>query len=142
VRHKFLPLNQDFQFKMVNTLNDNNNLLVAYAELVFNNGLAVNISSSHQLLFNRTLNLTHTPSFRRIVFNVNQSPQTLTFSSKIMGVKEIESADREISMIEKDVLARKRTIITLLAVTGVQMDAENKLMREMLKHKKFLKKKL
>ena len=109
-----------------------------YGELIFNNGLTVPISIGYQLLFNKVLNHPSKASKRNIVFSVDQSAQTLTFSSKVNGIKE-ETAEVWVKECEKDVLSKKKLIITLLAVIGVQMDCEYQIMREILHQKKMLK---
>lgn len=83
---KFLRLNQDFQFRVTLTYNQSKLLLVANGQLIFNNGLTIPISSGHQLLFAKVLNRDINLSKTKLVFSIDQSPQTLVFTAKILSL--------------------------------------------------------
>lgn len=59
---------------------------MACGQLIFNNGLTVPISSGHQLLFNKSLNDQQLLSMTKVVFSIDQNPQTLVFTAKVLGL--------------------------------------------------------
>lgn len=77
-----------------------------------------------------------------VIFDIDQSSETLTFAAKMNNIMDQLSAERFVKMSCEEVTTRKRSILCVIAIVGVPLDAENALMRRILIEKKKLKNQL
>jgi hypothetical protein len=69
-------------------------LLVIEGRLIHNNGSTVFINTGHQSFVHHYLNDKFDPIKKRIIFAIDQSLETLTFTAKMSNISDIENANK------------------------------------------------
>lgn len=83
---------------LIATINKTIKLLTIEGRLVYNNGSTVYINIAHQSLFHQFLNEKFDPIMKKVIFSIDQTPETLTFNGKMGNINDLESANRFIKM--------------------------------------------